>query len=328
MITQRPYRQRWSMISLLTKLTISALFVLLFLSACTGATRQASIRGAVTTTSTPSPPIDWKQVDHAMGKAGAMQPGGVYKYSFPRTDLNVRLSDVSLNAGFALGTHVEFLPMGSRTMVMGDLVLTEDEVNGAMTKLQQEGIQQTALHNHLLGETPRIMYLHIEGQGDPVQLARGIHTALAQTKTPLTAPAPSGQSQQINLDTKQLDAILKYHGKANNGIYQYTIPRAEKITDGGMDIPPAMGTASAINFQPTGAGKAAITGDFVLLAQEVNPVIQALRKHGIEVTAVHSHMLTENPRLFYLHFWANDNATKLAQGLRAALDQTKSAQAR
>jgi Domain of Unknown Function (DUF1259). len=331
MITQRPHRRRRSMISLLTKLTkltISGLFGLLLLSACTGATSQASIRGTVTTTSTPSSPIDWKQVDQAMGKAGTLQPGDVYKYSFPRTDLTVRLGSVSLKAGFALGTHVEFLPMGSRAMVMGDLVLTEDEVNGVITRLQQEGIQQTALHNHLLGETPRIMYLHIEGQGDPVQLARGIHTVLAQTKTPLTTPTSSGQSQQINLDTKQLDAILKYHGKANNGIYQYTIPRAEKITDDGMDIPPAMGTASAINFQPTGTGKAAITGDFVLLAQEVNPVIAALREHGIEVTAVHSHMLTENPRLFYLHFWANDDATKLAQGLRAALDQTKSAHVR
>jgi len=322
------------MISMLTIMTINGLVVLLLLSACTGgtpgATSQTSAQSAVTTPATPATPIDWKQVDQAMGKAGAMQPGSVYKYSFPRTDLNVTLSNVSLKAGFALGTHVEFLPMGSHAMVMGDLVLTEDEVNGVISTLQQEGIQQTALHNHLLGETPRIMYLHIEGQGDPVKLARGIHAALAQTKTPMTTPmttpTSSGQSQQINLNTKQLDAMLKYHGKANNGIYQFSIPRAEKITDNGMDIPPAMGTATAINFQPTGTGKAAITGDFVLLAQEVNPVMKALREHNIEVTAVHSHMLTENPRLFYLHFWANDDATKLAQGLRAALDQTKSVQ--
>ena len=323
MSKQRKQRRPWLMVSMLT---CSGILVLLLLSACAGAatTGQASVRGA---TGTPSPPINWKQVDQAMGKAGAMQPGGVYKYSFPRTDLAVRIGTVSLKAGLALGTHVEFLPMGSGTMVMGDLVLTEDEVNGVMTRLQQEGIQQTALHNHLLGETPRIMYLHIEGQGDPAQLARGIHAALTQTKTPLTAPASSGQPQSIDLDTRQLDAILKYHGKANAGIYQYTIPRAEKISVDGMDIPPAMGTATAINFQPTGLGNAVITGDFVLLAQEVNPVIKALREHGIEVTAVHSHMLTENPRLFYLHFWANDAATKLAQGLRAALDQTRSAQA-
>ncbi|WP_338247983.1 DUF1259 domain-containing protein [Dictyobacter halimunensis] len=320
---QRKQRRSWFLISMLTG---SGILVLLLLSACGGAaiTSQASVRGR---TGTPSPSIDWKQVDQAMGKAGVMQPGGVHKYSFPRTDLSVRIGNASLKAGLALGTHVEFLPMGSSTMVMGDLVLTEDEVNGVISRLQQEGIQQTALHNHLLGETPRILYLHIEGQGDPAQVARGIHAALAQTKTPLTTPVSPSQPQPLDLDTRQLDTILKYHGKANAGIYQYTIPRAEKISVDGMDIPPAMGTATAINFQPTGVGNAAITGDFVLLAQEVNPVIKALREHGIEVTAVHSHMLTENPRLFYLHFWASDAATRLAQGLRAALDQTRSAQA-
>ncbi|GHO63320.1 hypothetical protein KSC_022120 [Ktedonobacter sp. SOSP1-52] len=328
MVTQRTHQRPRSMTSMLTIptiLTISSIVVLLLLNACTGATSQVPL---VSASGGPSPQIDWKQVDQAMGKAGAKQPGGVYKYSFPRTDLDVILSDVSLKAPFALGTHVEFLPMGSRAMVMGDLVLTEDEVNGVITKLQQEGIEQTALHNHLFGETPRIMYLHIGGQGDPVKLARGIHGALAQTKTPLTTAASSGQPQPIDLDTKQLDATLKSHGKATSGVYQYSIPRAEKITADGMDIPPAMGTATAINFQPTGAGKAAITGDFVLLAREVNPVIKALREYGIEVTALHNHMLTENPRLFYLHFWGNDDASKLAQGLRAALDQTRSAQAR
>ncbi len=321
MTRYQKHQRPWSIISMLT---LSGIVVLLLLSACAGAMRQTAARGAATTA---SPPIDWKQVDQAMGKAGTMQPGGVYKYSFPRTDLNVRIGTVLLKAAFALGTHVEFLPIGSRAMVMGDLVLTEDEVNGVITTLQQEGLQQTALHNHLLGETPRIMYLHIEGQGDPVQLARGIHAALIQTKTPLTTPTSSSQPQQIDLDTRQLDAMLKDHGKATNGIYQFSIPRMEKITDDGVDIPPAMGTATAINFQPTGMGTAAITGDFVLLAQEVNPVIQTLREQSIEVTAVHSHMLTENPRLFYLHFWDHDDAIKLAQGLRAALEKTHNAQA-
>src|SRR5438552_5187662 len=316
MTIHQKHQRSWSIISVLI---IRSIVVFLLLSACTRAEARKQTPAATT-------PIDWKQVDQAMGKTGAMQPGSVYKYSFPRTDLHVRIGTVLLKAGFALGTHVEFLCMGSRAMVMGDLVLTEDEVNGVITTLQQEGIQQTAFHNHLLGETPRLMYLHLEGQGDPVQLARGIHAALTQTKTPLTQPPSSGQPQQIDLDTRQLDAILKYHGKATNGVYQFSIPRTEKITDDGVDIPPAMGTAMAINFQPTGTGKAAITGDFPLIGKEVPAVLRTLREHGIEVTALHSHMLNDSPHLFYLHFWANDEAIKLAQGLRAALDQTKSAQ--
>ena len=264
--------------------------------------------------------IDWKQVDQAMGKAGAMQPGDVYRISLPRTDLQVSVGDVQIKPAFALGSHVEFLSMGSQAMMMGDLVLTVDELNPVMLKLQEGGIDQTAVHNHLIGETPRVLYMHIAGQGDPVKLAAAVHDALLLSKTPFTA-ASSATPPAIELDTQQLDQILKVGGKANGGVYQFSIPRADKITDGGMDIPPSMGVATAINFQPTGTGKAAITGDFVLVASEVNPVIRALRENGIEVTALHSHMLTEQPHLFFMHFWANDDAMKLARGLRAALDK-------
>src|SRR6266849_568199 len=306
---------------LLGSLALGSIMMILMLSACGGARADGPQANATPSVSH----IDWKPVDQAMGKPGTQLPGGVYRFSFPRTDLQVTLGGVVLKAGFALGSHVEFLPMGQHAMMMGDLVLTEDEVNGVMVKLQQEGIEQTALHNHLLGETPRVMYMHIDGQGDPVQLATSIHTALALTKTPFTAPATSGQPQPLDVDTKQLDSILHANGKATGGIYQYSIARAETITADGTTIPPAMGVATALNFQPTGNGKTAITGDFVLLAQEVNPVIGVLEENGIEVTAVHSHMLTESPRLFYLHFWANDDALKLAHGLRAALDKTASA---
>jgi hypothetical protein len=170
------------------------------------------------------------------------------------------------------------------------------------------------------------MYMHIHAMGDAVTIARAIHDALALTKTPFTAPA-STATTDIGLDTKQMDQIMGQSGKVNGGVYQYSIARADEITDTPMTdshkmvIPPAMGVAQAINFQPTGAGKAAITGDFVLLASEVTPVMKALRENGIEVTAVHSHMLTENPRLFFMHFWANDDALKLARGLRAGLDK-------
>lgn len=266
---------------------------------------------------------DWKAVGQALGKEGSVQPGDVYKVSLPRSDLQVTAGGVSVKPGLALGGWVAFKQMGNQAMVMGDLVLTEDEVTPVMTKLQEGGLEQTALHNHVLHESPRVMYMHIHAAGDAVKIAKTIHDALALSKTPLTAPpaAPAGGDQDIGIDTKQLDQTMGQTGKVNGGIYQYSVPRAEAVTDDGMEVPPSMGVATAINFQPTGGGKAAITGDFVLIASEVNPVIKALRDNGIEVTALHSHMLTENPRLFFMHFWANDDAQKLARGLRAALDK-------
>ena len=271
----------------------------------------------------PQPQVsDWKPVEQALGKAGSMQPGDVYKVSLPRTDLQVTGGGVQIKAGLALGSWVAFKKMGDMTMVMGDLVLTEDEVTPVLTKLQEGGVEQTALHNHVLHESPRVMYMHIHAMGDAVKIATTIHDALALSKTPFTAPVAAPPNQDLGLDTKQIDQIMGAAGKVNGGVYQFSIARAEKITDGGMEVPPAMGVAHAINFQPTGAGKAAITGDFVLIASEVNAVIRALRQNGIAVTAIHSHMLTEEPRLFFMHFWANDDAAKLARGLRAALDRT------
>jgi hypothetical protein len=159
--------------------------------------------------------------------------------------------------------------------------------------------------------------------GNAASLGKVIHSAIAKTKTPDAGPAAA--PSDLDIDTKQIDQILGHSGKNNGGIYQVGVPRAEHITDGGTVIPNSMGVATALNFQPTGGGKAAITGDFVLLGKEVNPVIKALRENGIAVMALHSHMLEEQPRLFFMHFWANDDALKLAKGLRAALDQTNSA---
>ena len=157
-------------------------------------------------------------------------------------------------------------------------------------------------------------------------MAAAIRDALAASGTPLNAPAAAAAPPAIDLDTAQLEQIIGAKGQNNGGVYQFAVPRRAAVTDAGMQIVPPgpLGVATAIGFQPTGGGKAAITGDFVLIAEEVNPVIGALRANGIEVTAVHSHMLTEQPRLFFMHFWANDDALKLAKGLRAALDKTAS----
>ena len=266
----------------------------------------------------------WKAVDDAMGRQGQDQPDGAHRFNMPRSDLKVTAGGVEIKPGFALGSWAAFQMMDNHSDVMGDLVLTESEVGPVMQKLVDSGIEITALHNHLLNESPHIMYMHIHGQGDAVKLASSLRDALAVTKTPPAAAAASGPPPDLGFDTKQVDAILGQSGKNNNGIYQYSVPRAEKVTDGGMTVPNSMGVATGINFQPTGAGKAAITGDFVMIGREVNPVIKALRQNGIAVTALHSHMLEEQPRLYFMHFWANDDPLKLAKGLRAALDQMNS----
>jgi Domain of Unknown Function (DUF1259) len=286
-----------------------------------------SLATAQTTTSASSNGADdWKQVEAAMGRPGQMQPGDAIKFGMPRKDLHVVLDGVDIKAGLALGSWAAFKRDGNGAMVMGDLVLTEDEVESVMMKLQEGGIHESAIHNHLLGESPHVMYMHIASHGDAVQMAKTIHDAVALTKTPGPEAAPAPQpAADLGFDQKQVEQILGHTGKVNGGVLQIGVPRAEAITDSGMTVPPSMGVATAINFQPTGNGKAAITGDFVLLGTEVNPVIKALRQNGIAVTALHNHMLMEEPRLFFMHFWANDDALKLAKGLRAALDNTNSA---
>jgi biotin operon repressor len=279
----------------------------------------ALIAATVLATPTFAAEPDWSQVAQALGKSGAVQAGGVYRVGFPRTDLKVSLDGVALRTGFAFGGWVAFQPMDTQAMVMGDLVLTQDEVAPVMRKLEEGGIEISALHNHLLRAEPMTLYMHIQGHGDPVKLAGAIHDGLALSKTPF-APPP-GTATPANIDMIGIDRIMGYRGQDSGGIYQFGIPRAQPVTDQGMALPGAMGAAIAINFQPTGFDTAAITGDFVLLATEVNPVIKALQANGIEITALHSHMLDEQPRVFFMHFWANDDAHKLATGLRAALDK-------
>ena len=265
---------------------------------------------------------EWAQVGEALGKAGTELPGGVYRVGLPRTDLKVTLDGVELKAGFALGGWLAFEKMGDDGMVMGDLVLTMDEVNPVMTKLDAGGIEITALHNHLLRNQPFTMYMHVLGHGDPVKLAgdaaRRRWPKARRRSRPPPQPAPARRRRSISTPRRSTRRSAP-RASNNGGVYQFGIPRAEPIKDGGMEVPPAMGSAIAINFQPTGGGKAAITGDFVLIAKEVNPVLKALRDNGIEVTALHNHMLDDQPRLFFMHFWANDDAQKLAQGLKAAL---------
>lgn len=270
-----------------------------------------------------SPPPAWiASVDAALGRHGSMKPGNVYKFSFPRSDMHVTVGRVVLKPALALGSWVAFKPASNgATMVMGDLVLGEEEVEPVMKALQAGGVEQTALHNHLLHESPRVMYMHIVAVGDAAKIAQVIHSSLGLSATPLGTPSTPTAAAAIDLDTTAVARVLGYTGKVNGGVYQVAVPRAKTIREDGETVPPAMGTATSVNFQPMGGDKAAITGDFVLVAREVNPVIRALRGRGIEVTALHSHMLVESPRLFFMHFWDEDDALTLARGLRAALDR-------
>jgi biotin operon repressor len=267
--------------------------------------------------------VDWKKVDEVLGRSAAVG-GDVHRYGFPRTDLNVTVDGVTIKPALALGGWTAFKPMHGEVVVMGDLVLLETEVNPVMAKLLENGLEITAVHNHLLRANPETFYMHIGGHGDPVKIATAIHTALAESKTPLTAPAAAGTPPAIDLDTAQLDSIMGVKGTNNGGVYAFGVPRRDPITESGMQLSPAgpLGVANGINFQPTGGGKAAITGDFLVTGEEVNPLIRTLRQNGIEVTAIHSHMLTEQPRMIFIHFWANDDAIKLAKGIRAALEKT------
>jgi hypothetical protein len=269
---------------------------------------------------------DWKRtVTSVLGRPGTEADGGVYRVSLPRSDLKVTVDGVEIRPGLALGSWLAFHPHGGELMVMGDLVLLEREVAPVMRRLAADGIAVTALHNHLLRAEPATMYLHVAGQGDPARLATALRTALGETATPLQGGGPGGGDDRIEgLDTVALARALGREGRASGGVYQVSIARAERITERGMEVPTAMGLPTVINFQTAGGGRAATTGDFVLTADEVVPVQRALIEHGIEVTALHNHMLHEEPRLFFMHFWGVGEPERLARGLRSAVERTNS----
>ena len=264
---------------------------------------------------------NWASVDAAMGRPGAVQAGDVHRYSFPRSDLAVTLDGVRLKPALALGSWLAFRDMGNDAEVMGDLVLTQDEVNPVLSRLLDGGLTITALHNHLLRSAPATMYMHVHGSGDAVKLATALRQALGASRTPTGAPPPPATPEPLALDTRALDTALGTSGKAAGGTYQFSFPRAEQVTEDGMPVSASLGLGTSINFQPTTGGRAVATGDFVMTAAEVPLVIAELRRHGIEVTALHNHLIGEQPRLFFMHFWANGNAAALAGGLRAALDR-------
>ncbi|MFE7979752.1 DUF1259 domain-containing protein [Streptomyces shenzhenensis] len=264
---------------------------------------------------------DWKPLADALGRTGTVMNGTVYRIPLPRKDLTVTTQDTTIKPGLSLGGYATFAKYHDGTMLMGDLAVTEDELPKVTDALQAAGIEQTALHKHLLQQTPAVWWTHIHAMGDPVKLAHGLKSALAATATPPGSPPPATQPS-INLDTAGIDKALGRKGTADGGIYKFTIARQNTINDGTHVLPAALGLTTGINFQPLGGDNAAINGDFVMTAPEVQKVIQALRKGNIDIVELHNHSLDEQPRLFYLHFWATADGVTLAKALRPALNAT------
>lgn len=273
----------------------------------------------------PAGAVEWKSVTDVFGFPGDVLPGGVIRFNMPRKDLHVTVGGTEIKPGLALGAWAAFRYVGKNdAMVMGDLVLTEEEVAPVMKTLEDGGVEVTALHNHLIGESPRILYIHMGGHGNPVKMAQTIKQAVALTKTPLPEDGGAKETEDLGFDVAAVEKILGHPGNVSGGVLHFNVARAEKLTEEGMDTPPSMGMGISINFQPTGNGKAAIAGDFALTWKEVGPVMKVLQDNGVQVVALHSHALSDVPRLFYMHFWANDDAVKLAKTLRSALDNTNS----
>ena len=262
--------------------------------------------------------LDTEKIDQALGRSG-QKIGDVYKVGFPRTDLHVSVHGLAIKPGLALGSWAAFTGTDSSAMVMGDLVLLEDELNPVMEKLRTAGFEISAVHNHLLDETPHVMYMHYMGHGAASQLAASLRAALAVSKTPLEKPAAAVEEAAPPAWVKGVEDSVGRKGSFKGGVLSYGVPRADTITVAGMAIAPAAGVAESINFQAADSGKVATTGDFVLTADEVNPVISELQAHHILVTALHSHMLTEQPRLFFMHFWGQGSPESVGAGIAAAL---------
>lgn len=267
-------------------------------------------RGQGVTTST---------IDQALGRSG-QKTVDVYKVSFPRSDLHVSVHGLAIKPGLALGSWAAFLGSDGNAMVMGDLVLLEDELNPVMDKLRAAGFEITAVHNHLMHETPHVLYMHYMGHGPAKQLADSLKAALAVSKTPLEKPA-AAEEPAPPAWVKSVEDSVGRKGTFKGGVLGYGVARSDSISSAAMTIPPAAGVAEAINFQAVDSGQVATTGDFVLTADEVNPVLSELRTHNISVTALHSHMLTEQPRLLFMHFWAVGTPESVGEGIKAALSK-------
>jgi uncharacterized protein DUF1259 len=257
-------------------------------------------------------------IAQAIGKPGETT-GPMYKVSFPRSDLSVRVGNLAVKPALALMAWAAFVKSGNTAFTYGDLVVLEDEINPVISKLEEKGLELSALHNHLLHETPRIMYIHFVGRGDEVELAKGVREAIALTKSPLVS-APSGPETKPQIAT-EIEKVVGYQGSMGGDVFHITVPRDDiHVASMSTMVPGVMGMNTPFNFQFDGKN-AAVNGDFMLRPTELNPVIRVLRANGIEVASIHNHLVDNEPQLVFMHFWAYGDAVNLAKGLKAALDR-------
>ncbi|WP_327434699.1 MULTISPECIES: DUF1259 domain-containing protein [unclassified Streptomyces] len=264
---------------------------------------------------------DWADVGEALGRPGDMKRF-MYHTGLPRRDLAVFSRGIWIDPALALGTHVSFVRYADHsTLLMGDAVVTERELQHFSDVLQEHGIMQTAIHKHLLAHKPDVWWVHLHAHGhDPVTVARGLRAAFDCTGTPPAEPTTS--SPPVDLDTAAIDAAMGVKGVADGEIYKSTYVRRETVADGPVILPPGLGATTSVNFQPLGGGRAALSGDLVMIAKEVQPALVALRRGGVELVEVHHHNLTDEPRLFFVHYWAVGDAVRLAKAIRRAVDTT------
>lgn len=270
----------------------------------------------------PTTEPDWREVARVLGRDGAMIRAYMYATHFLREDLRVVSQGVTITPDLALGSHVGFVRYADgSTLVMGDMVVTEEELQPVADALHAHGLGQTALHKHLLAQDPDVWWTHVHAHGhDPVALARGVRAALNRTGT--RPPAPSEPPPPLDLDTEGIDAALGCRGAPDGRVYRCTWVRRETVVDHGLALPAGLGATTALSFQPLGGGRAALSGDFAMVAEEVQGVLATLRRGGIDLVTLHSHGLREEPRLFFVHLWAVGDAVTLAQSLRPAVDMT------
>jgi hypothetical protein len=266
--------------------------------------------------------LDTAAIDRAIGRSGQAMPGDVYRVSFPRGDMDVSVGAVKVRPGLALGGWAAFKANGDQAVAHGDLVLADSEVNTVISTLQQHNFDITALHNHLLNTSMPVWYLHFWGQGGAPELAAAVKDAISRTKAPAPA-APAAASTTTDFPADQMQQAIGLKGTVTNGVLALSQARPEPIQMMGVTLPPSMGMATAINVQSAGNGRVAATGDFVMLADEVNKVARALRQHDVNITALHNHMLHGTPDLYFMHFWAEGEPVKVAAGLKEALAQLR-----
>lgn len=270
-------------------------------------------------------PIDTAVIESIMGMKGKGS-NGEFKITVPQNDLAVMVDGFKIIPAMGLSTWLAFTPATAGVMLMGDIVVTENDLKPVQAEIIRQGLTSTAIHNHFVRNHPNIMYMHLGGTGSTGAMAQKAKAVLDKVNSlrggdPVNGTA-SAEAVGNTIDTKNLDAIMGYKGEMSKGIYKYTIGRPDvKLTEHGVPVSTFLGFNTWAAWQGTD-DKAAVAGDFTMLEGEVAPVLKALIENGIEVVALHNHMVHEQPRIFFLHYWGVGNAIQLAKGLKAAIDKT------